>query len=62
MDKLKELDAVAYVRFASVYREFKDIDTFMGRIEENGRIKKSCRLRHYPEIFIHFSANLSSTL
>ena len=29
MDKLKDLDAVAYVRFASVYREFKDVDTFM---------------------------------
>ena len=29
MDKLKELDAVAYVRFASVYREFKDFNTFM---------------------------------
>lgn len=29
MDKLKEMDAVAYVRFASVYREFKDVNTFM---------------------------------
>ena len=29
MNKLKELDAVAYVRFASVYREFKDVNTFM---------------------------------
>ena len=29
MDKLKNLEAVAYVRFASVYREFKDINTFM---------------------------------
>ena len=29
MDKLKRLDDVAYVRFASVHREFKDIDTFM---------------------------------
>ena len=29
MDKLKNLDAVAYVIFASVYREFKDINTFM---------------------------------
>lgn len=28
MEKLRELDPVAYVRFASVYREFKDIDTF----------------------------------
>ena len=29
MDRLKALDEVAYVRFASVYREFKDIDTFL---------------------------------
>ena len=29
MDKLKELDEVAYVRFASVYRQFKDINTFV---------------------------------
>jgi transcriptional repressor NrdR len=29
MDKLKETDEVAYVRFASVYRQFKDINTFM---------------------------------
>jgi len=29
MDKLKEIDEVAYVRFASVYRQFKDINTFM---------------------------------
>ena len=29
MDKLKSVDEVAYVRFASVYRQFKDINTFM---------------------------------
>ena len=29
MEKLKRRDEVAYVRFASVYREFKDIDTFL---------------------------------
>lgn len=32
MDKLKELDEVAYVRFASVYRQFKDINTFMDEL------------------------------
>lgn len=32
MEKLKKLDAVAYVRFASVHREFKDIDTFAKEI------------------------------
>ena len=34
MDKLKGLDAVAYVRFASVYREFKDINTFMDELKK----------------------------
>ncbi|MBQ8640683.1 MAG: transcriptional repressor NrdR [Clostridia bacterium] len=34
MEKLKELDAVAYVRFASVHREFKDIDTFVKEIAD----------------------------
>ena len=33
MNKLKDLDAVAYVRFASVYREFKDINTFMDELK-----------------------------
>lgn len=35
MDRIKPLDEVAYVRFASVYRQFKDIHTFM---EELGKI------------------------
>ena len=34
MDKLKELDDVSYVRFASVYREFKDVETFVKEISE----------------------------
>ncbi len=34
MDHLKELDEVAYVRFASVYRQFKDINTFMEELEK----------------------------
>ena len=38
MSKLKETDEVAYVRFASVYREFKDVNTF---IEEVGKLLKS---------------------
>ena len=33
MEKLKELDAVAYVRFASVYREFKDVNTFVEELK-----------------------------
>jgi len=40
MEKLKEIDEVAYVRFASVYRQFKDINTFMEELKkmlkENG--------------------------
>ncbi|MBO6106609.1 MAG: transcriptional repressor NrdR [Stomatobaculum sp.] len=32
MEHLKDLDAVAYVRFASVYREFKDVNTFMAEL------------------------------
>ena len=38
MDKLREIDEVSYVRFASVYREFKDIETF---IKELNEIKKT---------------------
>lgn len=34
MDKLKNLEAVAYVRFASVYREFKDVNTFMDELKK----------------------------
>ena len=30
--KIKDLDQVAYVRFASVYREFKDVNTFMDEL------------------------------
>lgn len=37
MQKLEALDGVAYVRFASVYREFKDVNTF---IEEVGKLLK----------------------
>ena len=34
MEELKELDEVAYVRFASVYREFKDVNTFMDELKK----------------------------
>ena len=34
MEKLKEIDEVAYVRFASVYRQFKDINTFMDELKK----------------------------
>ncbi len=34
MEKLKDIDEVAYVRFASVYRQFKDINTFMTELNK----------------------------
>ncbi len=34
MDRLRRVDQVAYVRFASVYRQFKDIDTFMAELNK----------------------------
>ena len=34
MNKLKNLEAVAYVRFASVYREFKDVNTFVDELKK----------------------------
>ncbi|MDD3349980.1 MAG: transcriptional regulator NrdR [Eubacteriales bacterium] len=43
MDHLKDLDEVAYVRFASVYRQFKDVNTFVAEIEkllDNGKGKR----------------------
>jgi transcriptional repressor NrdR len=38
MEGLKDIDEVAYVRFASVYRSFKDISSFMSELE--GMLKK----------------------
>lgn len=45
MKRLKEIDEVAYVRFASVYREFKDVSTFIKEIEDLIRkpIKKNSK-------------------
>ncbi len=34
MDRLKEIDTVAYIRFASVYRDFKDVREFKAELEE----------------------------
>ena len=34
MDKIKDLDEVAYVRFAAIYREFKDVNTFMSELKK----------------------------
>ena len=40
MDGLKDIDEVAYVRFASVYRSFKDISAFLSELEEMVGAKK----------------------
>ena len=34
MEQLKQLDDVAYVRFASVYRQFSDVNTFMEELKD----------------------------
>ena len=34
MERLKDVDEIAYVRFASVYREFKDVDTFLQELHD----------------------------
>ena len=34
MERLKDVDEVAYVRFASVYREFKDVNTYIDEIQK----------------------------
>ena len=51
MNRLKEMDTVAYVRFASVYREFKDVNTFMDEIKKilDNLQHKNCRLFLCPK-------------
>ena len=41
MERLKPLDEVSYVRFASVYRQFKDINTLLSEIETLVKLKES---------------------
>lgn len=44
LSKLRDVDIVSYIRFASVYREFRDIDSFMAEIKSlNKSKKKLCR-------------------
>jgi transcriptional repressor NrdR len=50
MERLHSLDEVAYIRYASVYRQFQDIGEFINEIESLG--KKSKRNAQQPELFI----------
>jgi transcriptional repressor NrdR len=49
MEKLHALDQVAYVRYASVYRQFQDIGEFLDEIQNMGRRAKASALQ--PELF-----------
>lgn len=44
MDELKELDEVAYVRFASVYRSFEDVNAFREEVDRLQQVSKQSRL------------------
>ena len=50
MNRLKDIDTVAYIRFASVYRDFKDVREFKEELEDllNGKDVKSRRLARRP--------------
>ena len=41
LERLREMDIVSYIRFASVYREFRDIDSFMEEIKSLNKINRS---------------------
>ena len=45
MNKLKDINDVAYVRFSSIYREFKDLETFMRELE-NLKNEKDGKMTH----------------
>ena len=54
MNELREVDQVAYVRFASVYRSFQDVDAFSDEIkrlqEQTVRGRKATRARAKPAV------------
>ena len=41
LEHLREIDIVSYIRFASVYREFQDVDSFMAEIKSLGKMSKN---------------------
>ena len=61
MNELKEIDLVAYVRFASIYREFKDVSTFTDELKKisdkyiigNYKVNFQCKHRHLKECQAH---------
>ena len=44
MDRLKDIDEVAYVRFASVYRQFKDVHSFMEELSQLIKTKDETKI------------------
>ncbi len=61
MDKLKDVDAVAYVRFASVYREFKDVNTFMDELKKINHLR-CCRCTMFYQCIIYVKQNSPVTI
>lgn len=45
LEHLREIDIVSYIRFASVYREFKDVDSFMAEIKSLNKLSKKSKGR-----------------
>ena len=49
LSRLRNIDIVSYIRFASVYREFRDIDSFMEEIKALGKGKRRAHVRKADE-------------
>ncbi len=60
MDVLRRKDKIAYIRFASVYREFKDVEEFVAELRETDPANKQFPLwkeEKHENIFYKFSTN-----
>ena len=53
MEKLQQLDKVAYIRFASVYRDFKDVNEFREELEKLLNSKESVAKKQTPKSKVH---------
>jgi transcriptional repressor NrdR len=51
MERLRQLDEIAYIRFASVYRAFKDIDGLREELEHLDRVRQAAAARNQPPLF-----------